>query len=172
VFGQLSQSDVNSIARYVESLRTRPDNRGGAPIGGKGPVPEGFVAWVVGLGLLVLVGVPIAAVVVGLTLIGLPVAVSLVALYTLGLLLAWPALGLALGTQLGRLVPRQQPLPVLGALALGLIVLHLVTHLPFVGGLVAVCGLIFGLGLVVQALRRWRRSTQQPRAAEPLSVAA
>jgi hypothetical protein len=44
--------------------------------------------------------------------------------------------------------------------------------LPFVGGLVAVCGLIFGLGLVAQALRRWRRSTQQPRAAEPLSVAA
>ena len=53
VFGQLSQSDVNSIARYVESLRTRPVNRGGAPIGGKGPVPEGFVAWVLGLGLLI-----------------------------------------------------------------------------------------------------------------------
>jgi ubiquinol-cytochrome c reductase cytochrome c subunit len=49
-----STQDVNDIAKYVESLRTSPYNRGGAPIGGKGPVPEGFVAWVIGLGALVL----------------------------------------------------------------------------------------------------------------------
>jgi ubiquinol-cytochrome c reductase cytochrome c subunit len=49
-----STQEVNDIARYVESLRTDPYNRGGAPIGGKGPVPEGFVAWVIGLGVLVL----------------------------------------------------------------------------------------------------------------------
>jgi ubiquinol-cytochrome c reductase cytochrome c subunit len=48
-----SQQDVDDIATYVESLRTDPYNEGGAPIGGKGPVPEGFVAWVIGLGLLV-----------------------------------------------------------------------------------------------------------------------
>jgi ubiquinol-cytochrome c reductase cytochrome c subunit len=49
-----STQEVNDIARYVESLRTDPYNEGGAPIGGKGPVPEGFVAWVIGLGLMVL----------------------------------------------------------------------------------------------------------------------
>jgi ubiquinol-cytochrome c reductase cytochrome c subunit len=48
-----SQQEVDDIAAYVESLRTRPYNEGGAPIGGKGPVPEGFVAWVIGLGILV-----------------------------------------------------------------------------------------------------------------------
>jgi ubiquinol-cytochrome c reductase cytochrome c subunit len=48
-----STRQVNDIAAYVESLKTRPYNRGGAPIGGKGPVPEGFVAWVIGLGLLI-----------------------------------------------------------------------------------------------------------------------
>jgi ubiquinol-cytochrome c reductase cytochrome c subunit len=48
-----SRQDVDDIAAYVESLRTEPYNRGGAPIGGKGPVPEGFVAWVIGLGVLV-----------------------------------------------------------------------------------------------------------------------
>ena len=48
-----SQQQVDDIAAYVESLRTEPYNRGGAPIGGKGPVPEGFVAWVIGLGILV-----------------------------------------------------------------------------------------------------------------------
>jgi ubiquinol-cytochrome c reductase cytochrome c subunit len=49
-----SQQRVNDITAYVEALNQDRFNRGGAPIGGKGPVPEGFVAWVIGLGLLVL----------------------------------------------------------------------------------------------------------------------
>jgi ubiquinol-cytochrome c reductase cytochrome c subunit len=48
-----STQQVDDIAAYVESLRTEPYNVGGAPIGGKGPVPEGFVAWVIGLGVLI-----------------------------------------------------------------------------------------------------------------------
>ena len=126
-----------------------------------------------GLGLVALVCIPIAVVLVGITLIGIPVALSLLALYVLGLFLAWPAVALVVGTQLTRLVRPQQPLPVLGALALGLIVLHLVGHVPFVGGLVSFCALVFGLGLEAQALRRWRRPTeQQPSDATPLAVAA
>jgi ubiquinol-cytochrome c reductase cytochrome c subunit len=50
-----SIQNVNDIAAYVQALNNDNLNRGGAPIGGKGPVPEGFVAWVIGLGLLVLV---------------------------------------------------------------------------------------------------------------------
>jgi ubiquinol-cytochrome c reductase cytochrome c subunit len=49
-----SLQKVNDIAAYVEALNKDRFNRGGAPIGGKGPVPEGFVAWVIGLGLLIL----------------------------------------------------------------------------------------------------------------------
>jgi ubiquinol-cytochrome c reductase cytochrome c subunit len=49
-----SQREVDDIANYVESLRTNRYDVGGAPIGGKGPVPEGFVAWVIGIGVLVL----------------------------------------------------------------------------------------------------------------------
>jgi ubiquinol-cytochrome c reductase cytochrome c subunit len=45
---------VNDVAAYVQALNKDRFNRGGAPIGGKGPVPEGFVAWVIGLGLLIL----------------------------------------------------------------------------------------------------------------------
>jgi ubiquinol-cytochrome c reductase cytochrome c subunit len=45
---------VNDVAAYVAALNKERFNRGGAPIGGKGPVPEGFVAWVIGLGLLIL----------------------------------------------------------------------------------------------------------------------
>jgi ubiquinol-cytochrome c reductase cytochrome c subunit len=51
---QQSISRVNDVAAYVEALNKDRFNRGGAPIGGKGPVPEGFVAWVIGLGILIL----------------------------------------------------------------------------------------------------------------------
>jgi hypothetical protein len=64
-------------------------------------------------------------------------------------------------------------MPVLAALAVGLIVLHLVTHLPIVGGLVTFCGLAYGLGLIVQSFRRWRRTPSEPgRAAVPVAVPA
>ncbi|MEA2453261.1 MAG: ubiquinol-cytochrome c reductase cytochrome c subunit [Actinomycetota bacterium] len=43
------QHEVDSIVAFVEDLEHRPD-RGGADIGGVGPVPEGFVAWGVGMG--------------------------------------------------------------------------------------------------------------------------
>ncbi|WP_249010160.1 c-type cytochrome [Conexibacter sp. DBS9H8] len=51
---QLDQHDLNSIARYV--LWTRhPDNAGGVGIYNIGPIPEGIVAWFVGLFALVIV---------------------------------------------------------------------------------------------------------------------
>jgi cytoskeletal protein CcmA (bactofilin family) len=119
-----------------------------------------------GLGLLALFAVPVAALLIGVTLVGLPLALAVAALYWLGLMLAWPALGLVVGTEVARRA-RREPMPVLGALLVGLIVLHLVTHLPFLGGLVAFLGLAFGLGLMVQSVLRWRRPPEPGRAAVP-----
>jgi ubiquinol-cytochrome c reductase cytochrome c subunit len=48
---QLSAADVDDIARYVLSTR-HPEDRGGWGIGHIGPVPEGMVAWLVGLAAL------------------------------------------------------------------------------------------------------------------------
>jgi ubiquinol-cytochrome c reductase cytochrome c subunit len=55
VFGPetLRDDELDSIVRYVQYLRD-PDDRGGYPLGRLGPVPEGFVAWFVGLGLMLL----------------------------------------------------------------------------------------------------------------------
>jgi ubiquinol-cytochrome c reductase cytochrome c subunit len=52
--GIIDQHELDSLARYVLELRTTP-NPGGLDLGRVGPVVEGFVAWVVGLGILVLV---------------------------------------------------------------------------------------------------------------------
>ncbi len=42
--GELSEADLDSIARYVRSTQS-PDDRGGWGIGRIGPIPEGMVAW-------------------------------------------------------------------------------------------------------------------------------
>jgi hypothetical protein len=125
-----------------------------------------------GLGLVVLVGVPMACMLVAVTLVGIPLAVCVLALYVFGILLAWPAVGLLLGTQLAALANADRPLPVLANLAVGLIALHLVTHVPFIGPLAGLCSIILGLGMLAQAVRRWRRTSEYPRAATPVPVAA
>ncbi len=57
----LSDEDAVNIAAYVEYLHA-PDDRGGAALGGNGPVPEGLVALLVGLGGLVAISVWIVGV--------------------------------------------------------------------------------------------------------------
>jgi ubiquinol-cytochrome c reductase cytochrome c subunit len=50
----LPPDDLSAVGKYVVYLQHRP-SPGGIDLSGAGPVPEGFVAGVVGLGLLVLV---------------------------------------------------------------------------------------------------------------------
>lgn len=55
----LSDADVNDIARYVNYLQTNRAgeasiNAGGISLGDVGPVAEGLIGWLVGLGILVL----------------------------------------------------------------------------------------------------------------------
>jgi len=55
VFGPqaISDPDANSVALFVQQLQ-REGDRGGLGLGGIGPVAEGAVGWIVGLGLLLL----------------------------------------------------------------------------------------------------------------------
>jgi ubiquinol-cytochrome c reductase cytochrome c subunit len=55
VFGSelVSDDDINSLVRYVLYLQ-EPRDAGGLPIGRVGPVAEGAVGWLFGLGALIL----------------------------------------------------------------------------------------------------------------------
>jgi ubiquinol-cytochrome c reductase cytochrome c subunit len=53
--GNLSDQQVDSIVRYVTEDIQHPVNIGGAGLGGVGPVAEGFVGLLIGVGLLMLV---------------------------------------------------------------------------------------------------------------------
>jgi hypothetical protein len=108
-------------------------------------------------GLIALIGVPIGIVIAGITIIGLPIAVVVGALYVAALLLATPAVGLVLGAEVARWIGREQT-PILGLLVFGLIVLHLIDHVPVLGPLVGFLGLAFGLGLLAQGVRPWARA--------------
>lgn len=50
---QLDDHQVNSVAKYVKFV-TNPKDPGGSGIGHYGPIPEGLVAWLVGIPLLVI----------------------------------------------------------------------------------------------------------------------
>ena len=46
-----SHDQLEAVVKYVESL-DRPDDPGGSGLGHAGPIPEGFVGWLAGLGAL------------------------------------------------------------------------------------------------------------------------
>ncbi len=52
--GELSTAQVNSLARYIQSIQ-HPDDLGGWGIGRIGPIPEGMVAWLLAAAALLLI---------------------------------------------------------------------------------------------------------------------
>jgi len=58
VFGDdaIDDDELDDLVRYVGFLRT-PEDPGGLPIGRTGPIPEGFVAWLVGIPAFLLLAV-------------------------------------------------------------------------------------------------------------------
>jgi ubiquinol-cytochrome c reductase cytochrome c subunit len=51
----LNHKEVEDIAAYVTRFIQHPNNAGGVGLGGVGPVAEGFIALLIGLGGLMLV---------------------------------------------------------------------------------------------------------------------
>jgi len=58
---QLTLQQKRDIVAYVQSFSTAPNNPGGYSLGGFGPVPEGLIAWIVGISALVAVTLWIGA---------------------------------------------------------------------------------------------------------------
>jgi ubiquinol-cytochrome c reductase cytochrome c subunit len=52
--GELTDTGVNSLARYIQSIQ-HPKNLGGWGIGRIGPIPEGMVAWLLAAAALLLI---------------------------------------------------------------------------------------------------------------------
>jgi hypothetical protein len=109
----------------------------------------------IGIGLALLLTVPLAGLL--LFAIGLPIGlwwlgVIVLALYPVLLLVSLAVSGLALGTWLSQRV-HQPGVPLVLMFAAGILILSLLSLLPYIGPIVTIAALIFGLGLLVLAPR-------------------
>jgi cytoskeletal protein CcmA (bactofilin family) len=119
-----------------------------------------------GIGILALCVAPAALFFVAITLIGLPAAFLGGLAYLPGMYLGWLLLGLALGAWLVTLAGRgRAQAPAVDPrwlVVLGLVVLYVVTHLPFIGGLVWFVALCLGLGALLRQLAALRPRQSSP----------
>ena len=53
--GNITDPEARDIAAYVTGVLQHPNNAGGVGLGGIGPVGEGFVGLLIGVGILMLV---------------------------------------------------------------------------------------------------------------------
>ncbi len=130
--------------------RRASDAIGGAPLA------------TLGLGLAVLIGVPIVALIVfvlGLLVGGWPLSLGALALLAIAMAVGYVLAALFVGRSGLRLLGQPEVHPLL-ALLVGLVLLTAVGLVPFLGGLIGLAAVVFGLGaLTLTLVRSWREST-------------
>jgi cytoskeletal protein CcmA (bactofilin family) len=104
-----------------------------------------------GIGLLALIVTPAAATMLLVTVLGLPIGLMAIALYLVAIFLVRVFVIVWLGRAL--LSWRGNEVRNTWALVVGLIVYSVLTLIPFVGGLVALSAILFGLGATLLADR-------------------
>jgi cytoskeletal protein CcmA (bactofilin family) len=113
-----------------------------------------------GLGAGVLVGGPLVAILTMVTIVGLALGGTLVVVYGLALVSGCLAGALYVGDATLKLLGRAQTTSVgttIAALYVGLVLISVLAIIPFVGGVVQLAVLLFGLGAVaLTASRAWK----------------
>ncbi len=105
-----------------------------------------------GLGVLVGISVPIAAIIACITVVGLFIGVSTFFLWYASLYYAQVVVGAVVGQWLmGR---TSEPWPLIGRMAVGLVIVRLCTTIPHVGGWVKLAAVVWGIGAISLALYR------------------
>jgi hypothetical protein len=99
-----------------------------------------------GLGVLVLFGLPIAACIACITVVGLFIGLSTLFLWYASLYFAQVIVGAVIGQWLmGR---TSEVWPLIGRMAVGLVLLRLCTTIPHVGGWVKLAAILWGIGAI------------------------
>jgi len=131
------------LTSIAESIRSRP----GASAG-----------W----GALILFVTPIAALIVCITIIGIPVGLIALALWGIAIYLAQIPVGLFIGRWIiGHFRGVEGKAIMVGALALGLVILKLIRLIPYLGFFIGLAVILFGLGAVVVAERGRRAKARE-----------
>jgi len=136
------------LTSVTESIRTRP--------------------WAsLGWGAVILFVTPIAAILVCFTIVGISVGLIALLFYAVALYLAQIPVALFLGRWIIGSFRAVEGKPImLGALALGLVIIHLLRLIPYFGFFVSLVVILFGLGAVVV----WERKRRAEAARAPSSA--
>jgi hypothetical protein len=116
-----------------------------------------------GLGLLALFAIPVAAIVACLTVVGLGVGIATIFLYVIAIYGSQVFIGSWLGAKI--MGVGTGAMATLGRLALGLGILHVVRLIPFAGRLVGFVVVLWGLGALALAIHKRLRPQFAPAAA-------
>ncbi len=123
-----------------------------------------------GWGALIFCATPIAAFIAFVTVIGIPVSVIGIILYVLALYLSQVAVGLFLGYWiLGYFSKVNSRGMLLGAFALGFVILSLVTLIPYVGPFLCFATALFGIGAMALS-QKTMRSMEPARTVEITNI--
>jgi hypothetical protein len=103
-----------------------------------------------GWGAVVLIGTPIAAIIVMITVIGLPLGLISLVLWGIALYL----IQIPVSLLIGRLIIRQNrelesPGVMIGALALGQLIICILRLIPVIGSIIGLLVIVFGLGTLI-----------------------
>ena len=135
--------------------------------------PFGQYASVFGIGFAVLVGVPLAVVLLMISRIGLRLGFALLAVYAAALAAAPVFLGFFLGSLFWRLLLKKAPC-YWAELPIGLLIWRLLSMIPGIGFVVKLVAIALGLGLVTMLLGKGKPAApaaeSAPAPAEPAAL--
>jgi hypothetical protein len=124
-----------------------------------------------GIGILALFVVPAAILFAAITLVGLPISLVATLTYLLAMYGGWLIVGLAVGQLLLGFARRQRDSmhasPEL-LVVLGLAVVYVLTHLPFIGGLLTLVVIALGMGAVIRQFVAHQAAEPSPPPAQAL----
>jgi hypothetical protein len=112
-------------------------------------------------GFLAITAIPIAGVLLMLTIVGIPIALLALMAYGILLLMGYAWLAVILGRLvLDRVKPQATALAGwrAGVAVLAMLVIALIASVPFVGGWAQLAAVVFGVGMVAEAVFRSKRS--------------
>jgi len=130
------------VKAVTESIRTRP--------------------WAnLGWGAIILIVTPIAALIACITIIGLPLGLIALALYTIAICLTQLFVGLFIGQLIiGGSRGVESRAALVGALVLGLAILSILRLIPYLGAVIWLATILFGLGAILVSGRKLRTEAQ------------
>jgi len=119
---------------------------------------KGNIAKNLGWGLVYLIIIPITAFVLLVTIIGAPLALITITLYTIALYLSKVFMGLLIGywiLQYLKKDKKDKTVPLMWAMILGIVLLTVLTIIPYFGLFIGFVATIWGLGALLESTKKY-----------------